>query len=735
MFENIILNIGFVFSAITLLFYILSIKKPEYAPKARIIYYTTSGFVIISSILLMANIIAHNFQIAYIYEYSSKDLPAYLLISSFFAGQEGSFLLWALMLTIIGIPLIRSSSKNELEPQVMAVFTASLFFFLLLLIIKSPFVYIWDKYPADFTYGMLPNDGRSLNPILENFWLAIHPPFLFAGYALLSVPFSYILGAKIKGSNEAEYLHSRIWLLVSSAVLGAGLILGGFWAYETLGWGGWWGWDPVENSSLIPWLLSVALIHTFIIQRKTGSFANANYALSAIAYFFVIYSTFLTRSGIIQNSQHSFTNTSSGIYYILLVGMTIILAVPLIIYFAKRPKIKSNMDSFKPMSREFMLSIGVFMILASTALITIGTSMPIFSSTISIEPRFYDTVNMPIVIFSLLLLFFAISFKWKEVKLANIKIQLILNFSMAILLTCLAIIWGVRDAYYVVMLFTAFLVLSISISGLIKKIKIKKYNFGINFAHLGFAVLIIGIVFSGAYSKHKSFQLSNKESANIGDISIKYIKSEQIDKQLNDREKYHFIIEAKWNDNTVYLNPITFIKNNQVFREPAIYNAIDKDIYAAPLSLDSMYNVPIGELTKGQALRLEKEKISFKFVQFSMANPEASQIGALVEYEINGKIFTDTAIAALDTKSLACTPIWRTFTDSDLKFGLLKILIDDYDRTKSKAVFAFAREKDLPLNSREVLTFELTIKPFMNLIWLGSIMLIIGTVWAAYKKK
>lgn len=735
MLENIVLNIGFVFSLFASVFYAVSIKNNKLVPKARIIYFAATALIVVASVLLMANILAHNFQIAYVYEYSSKGLPAYLLISSFFAGQEGSFLLWALMLAIIGVPLINHSKKYELEPYIMTVFTASIAFFMLLLVIKSPFVYIWDKYPDVFSKGFLPEDGRSLNPILENFWLAIHPPFLFAGYAMLAVPFSYVLGVKIKGADDAAILKSRSWLLASSAVLGAGLILGGFWAYETLGWGGWWGWDPVENSSLIPWLLSVALIHTFVVQKTTGSFASVNYALSAVTYFFVIYSTFLTRSGIIQNSQHSFANTTAGVYYVLLGGMILIILSSLAIYLIKKPKIKQTRESFKLQSREFFLSVGIFLILASTAVITIGTSMPIFNSEISIEPKFYDNVNIPIVILALLVLFVSISYRWREVKFADIKKPLLMNIKLAIIMTCAGIMWGIRDVLSIGILLAAYFVLSVSVVNIIKKIRDKKYTIGLSIAHAGFAILIVGIVFSGTHAVHKSFSLGQNESVKFHDMEIKYIKSQQIDKHLTDREKYQFIIEMNRNGNIMYLNPVTFYKNNQMFREPAIRSGLDRDVYVAPLGLDSMFSVPMNEMQKGQVLNYKKENLSFKFTQFIMTNPDASEIGALVEYDLNGKHYTDTASAVIDMKSLACSPIWRNFTDSDLKFGLMKIIVDDKDRNKSKAVFAFVRDKDLPIKAHEAFTFELTIKPFMNLIWLGAIFIIAGTFWAIFKRK
>ena len=269
MLGKILIYITFLASILSVVFYFLSHKyNPKIKYIARGFYYAVFFGSIATSLFLLYILLTHNFQYFYVWSYSSKELPTYLLISSFFAGQEGSFLLWALFTAIIGTILIPYLNKRDYESLSMGFYSLILVFFYFLLIIKSPFNYIWDSMPEhNLEYGFTPLNGRGLNPILENFWMSIHPPILFIGYACLSVPFIIGLTGLIKKDFDNWILAAIPWNLFSVATLGLGIALGAFWSYETLGWGGYWAWDPVENSSLLPWITSVALSHTFLNQK------------------------------------------------------------------------------------------------------------------------------------------------------------------------------------------------------------------------------------------------------------------------------------------------------------------------------------------------------------------------------------------------------------------------------------------------------------------------------------
>jgi cytochrome c-type biogenesis protein CcmF len=275
----------------------------------RTSYLVTVVAVILTAATLLYLILTHQFQYTYVWSYSSRDLPTPLLISTFYAGQEGSFLLWSLFTAIIGLFLLRHSSRHGYEAQVMSVFGGIELMLLLMLLFKSPFRFVWESFPGDAKVGFLPQDGRGLNPLLQNYWMVIHPQVLFSGFAAMGVPYAYAVGAMLKRDYDSWFKAATPWLVFGTFVLGTGIMMGGLWAYETLGWGGYWGWDPVENSSLVPWLVGVASIHTILSQRKRGAFVRTNLVLGVLCFVLVLYSTFLTRSGVLgETSVHSFVD-------------------------------------------------------------------------------------------------------------------------------------------------------------------------------------------------------------------------------------------------------------------------------------------------------------------------------------------------------------------------------------------------------------------------------------------
>ncbi len=348
---------------------------------ARYSMFLVFAGIIMASGFLMYQIINHNFSFAYVFSNSSRNMPFALLLSTFYAGQEGSFLLWLLFFAATGYVLFPKARKQDLELPVMGFFMLIVTFLLLLLIIKSPFNFFWESFPQGAKPGMFPQEGRGMNPILENYWMVIHPPILFIGYTFLAVPFVYALSALMKGEYSKWIDHAKPWILASGAVLGAGLMLGGFWAYETLGWGGFWGWDPVENSSLVPWIVAVALTHTISIQRKTEALKRTNLALALMAFCLVVYAVFLTRSGVLSDaSVHSFENPGSELSSLLLAFLESVLAISLAMFVYRFRQIKSPALANQASSREFMLALGTAFVVALGALIIIGTSMPLLSS-------------------------------------------------------------------------------------------------------------------------------------------------------------------------------------------------------------------------------------------------------------------------------------------------------------------------------------------------------------------
>src|SRR5690349_7555393 len=277
---------GFACALLSSVLYFLSNGKlgEKTTGYARLFFHGAIVLTISSAAFMLYLIITHQFQYTYVWNHSSTDLPLNLLIATFYAGQEGSFHLWAFLMAMLGIFLMPylakrdaesspvNGIKDKFEPYVMGVYTLIQSFLLFILIVKSPYLKVWESFPADVQAGFIPPEGRGLNPLLQNFWMSIHPPILFTGFTALTVPFAFAIAALLKNSYTRWMKLAMPWTLFGSMILGLGIMLGGYWAYGVLGWGGYWAWDPVENSSFVPWLLIVASIHAMIAEEELGKF-------------------------------------------------------------------------------------------------------------------------------------------------------------------------------------------------------------------------------------------------------------------------------------------------------------------------------------------------------------------------------------------------------------------------------------------------------------------------------
>ena len=351
-----------------------------------------------ASLYLWRAIFADDFSIAYVASYSSRELPTVYKISAFWAGQQGSFLLWSALI------LIRSTDRASL----------GVYFFLqslltVLTLSKSPFD------PSE----VIPFDGAGLNPLLQDFWMAIHPPIIFLGYSLLAVPISLSVGTLLRDPNSKAWLESaRRWTLIAWAMLGAGIFVGGYWAYKVLGWGGYWGWDPVENSSLVPWLLSAVLLHLINLSKTKPAVLVSAHAAAIFAYSMVIYGTFLTRSGLLGDfSVHSFAGTSIGLTIAVVNAIILIGGLGILTVKAKELPEGQMYQSFG--ERAFLILLGMLMLIFVAVVVWLGMSMPLLSqlagAPAAVDTDFYVRTTAPlgVAIAVLIILTFA-KYKFKS---------------------------------------------------------------------------------------------------------------------------------------------------------------------------------------------------------------------------------------------------------------------------------------------------------------------------------
>ena len=327
---------------------------------------------LIASLVLVAALLRHDFSFTYVARTTSEALPTGYTISAFWGGQEGSLLLWLLILTGFGAAAMRLNRRwaRDLIVWVVPVFAAvATFFALLLVAIASP-----------FATQVAPPDGAGMTPSLQNPYMLAHPPLLYLGYVGLTVPLAFALGALLSGRLDERWLiATRRWTLFAWTALGIGQLLGAHWAYVEVGWGGYYAWDPVENAALMPWLAATAFLHSVMIQEKRGMLRVWNVLLVILAFSLSLFGTFLTRSGVV-NSIHSFTQSSIGPWFLAFIGITV--AVSLALVFWRLPQLRSPTKLESPISREAAFLYNNLLLLALCLAILWGVVYPMLSEAI-----------------------------------------------------------------------------------------------------------------------------------------------------------------------------------------------------------------------------------------------------------------------------------------------------------------------------------------------------------------
>ncbi len=355
---------------------------------------TVTFFLLVAASALIISFLIHDFGVSYVQQESNLAMPWYFILSAFYGGQEGSLLYWALMLSIFSAIFIFTSKRapQALVPYVMAaLMSVEVFFLIMLAIVSNPFV----RLPV------APPDGRGLNPLLMDPGMLVHPPMLLMGYMSFSLPFAFAVAALITGKLNSDWLRSiRRWMLVAWSIQTTGLLLGAWWAYHVLGWGGYWGWDPVENAALLPWLTATAFLHSTMVQERRGMLKVWNLGLVIASFALSIFGTFEVRSGIIS-SVHSFAYSAVGPYFLTFLAIIVLFSIVLFLY--RLPRLRPEQEFDSVISRE-----GAFLfnnlLLVGVAFATFwGTIFPILSEavrrqTMTVGPPFYNHVNGPLFV-------------------------------------------------------------------------------------------------------------------------------------------------------------------------------------------------------------------------------------------------------------------------------------------------------------------------------------------------
>ncbi|MEZ4869634.1 MAG: heme lyase CcmF/NrfE family subunit [Caldilineaceae bacterium] len=359
-----------------------------------------AALVVTAAAILWYGLLNNQFQVVYVWNHSERALPTFYKFAAIWGGQAGSLLFWTLILSVYSVVVAISFRQRQaaIMPYVYAVLqTTSLFFLILLVFAANPFKLV----------GFVPDDGQGLNPLLQNYWMVIHPVMLYLGYVGMAVPFSFAMGALMSKRLDSEWVRTvRRWTLIPWMFLSAGIIMGSQWAYMELGWGGYWAWDPVENASFLPWLTGTAFLHSVIIQDQRGILKVWNMVLIWLTYFLVILGTFTTRSGVLE-SVHSFARSDVGPYFL---GFLIIVFLGFVwLLFDRMPLLRDehSLDSFASREAAFLGNNWLF---AGITFATLwGTFFPMFSEIltgdrIAVAAPFFNKVNGPLFLVLLLLM-------------------------------------------------------------------------------------------------------------------------------------------------------------------------------------------------------------------------------------------------------------------------------------------------------------------------------------------
>ena len=367
------------------------LEKASWRRFSRVSFYIHALSTSLIAVSLFEIIYNQRYEYFYAYSHSSKALPVHYMISSFWEGQEGAFILWAFWNVVLGLILVHTN--KFWEAPVMVVFSlvqAFLVSMILGVVIgdlkigSSPFILLRDATQApifDLNPDFVPEDGTGLNPLLQNIWMVIHPPTLFLGYASTLVPFAFLIGGLVT-KKYAEWIRPALpWAIFSAMILGMGIIMGAYWAYVTLNFGGYWNWDPVENAVYVPWLILVASIHTMITFKKSATALKTSVVLVILSFILVLYATFLVRSGVLGDaSVHSFTDLGlSGqllIYLLFFMGVAIFLAARAWKY------LPTSEREASVYSREFWIFLGAMTLGLMSFQVILPTSIPAWNALV-----------------------------------------------------------------------------------------------------------------------------------------------------------------------------------------------------------------------------------------------------------------------------------------------------------------------------------------------------------------
>jgi cytochrome c-type biogenesis protein CcmF len=766
-------------------------KKDESWKKLARGAFWIQAISVVGIVVSLAYIIGnHLFEYHYAWAHSSRELPTKYVISCFWEGQEGSFLLWAFWQMVLGIVLIFTAKKWE--SSVMAVVCLSQVFILSMLlgvdvfgqsIGSSPFILLREALEGPIfqrpDYLALIHDGNGLNPLLQNYWMVIHPPTLFLGFASMVVPFAFAIAGMWERRYEEWIRPALPWALFAVMVLGGGIIMGSFWAYEALNFGGFWAWDPVENASLIPWLTLIAAVHVMLAYRHTGHSYFTALFLVFISFVMVLYASFLTRSGILgETSVHAFTDLGMSGQLVLYIIAFLVLGVTLMVRHWKNfPITKKDEATY---SREFWLFIGAIILSISCFQIVVTTSTPVINALFGtkLAPptnviEHYNKWQIPLAILVGLISAFAQFLKYKDTNRTKFYISLAASAIVSLALTLVIAYYGefYQNPAFVLLIFASVFTILANGRILVDAFKGKFKLAGSAVAHIGFGLILVGALIAASknevislntsgYSYGKEFNEKNTrenillwkdEPTKMMDYMVTYLGDSTVKPNTYYKVHYQKIDPNSGSvteDFILYPNAQVNPKMGLIASPDTRHNLLH-DIYT------HVSSVPVKE---EEAHEHEPHEGHTEDEEYTKTQNYSVRIGDTISFE-NGVIILeglnqqvkvkdislgkdDLAVGAKlriisEEKVYESEPVYiiRNGLQFDLpkkvdeigaKFRFTKI-----DPREGKIELVFLQK---PPKQRDYIIMKAIIFPYINLLWGGTIIMVIGFLMSIWKR-
>jgi cytochrome c-type biogenesis protein CcmF len=773
----------------TLSYFFSTTKKDDSWKKLGRFSFWFNSIGIIGIVISLAYIIGnHLFEYHYAWAHSSTTLPTEYVISCFWEGQEGSFLLWAFWQVVLGNILIWKAKSWE-APVMSVLGLSQLFICSMLLgvdvfgtvIGSSPFILLREALQAPIfqraDYLSMIKDGNGLNPLLQNYWMVIHPPTLFLGFASMVVPFSFAI-AGVWQKRYAEWIKPALpWALFAVMVLGTGIIMGSFWAYEALNFGGFWAWDPVENASLIPWLTLIAAVHVMLAYKHTGHSYFTALFLVFISFIMVLYASFLTRSGILgETSVHAFTDLGMSGQLILYIVAFLMVGVWLMVKHWKNfPITKKDEATY---SREFWLFIGAILLSVSCFQIIVTTSIPVINTVFGtkIAPptnviEHYNKWQIPLAVLILIVSAFAQFLKYKNTEPKNFFAAILASLIVALILTAGIAYWSelYQNPSFILLIFSSVFAVLANGRILVDVFKGKVKLAGSAVAHIGFGFILLGALIAASknevislnksgYSYGKDFNEKNtrenillwkNEPTKMSDYIVTYLGD-----SLAEPNTYYKVNYQKLDKEGKVKESFTLYPNAQVNPKMGLIASPDTRHYITHDIYTHVSSVPVKEEEKEHAPHDGHSEDE----EYKKPVTHQLKIGDTISYE-NGIVILESLNQNVDLKDIR-------LKNDDIAVGAKLRIVSEGKEYFSEPVylikngmqFDFPKKVDelglkfkfskidpakgnmeiimyqKPQKQKDYIIMKAIVFPYINLLWGGTILMVIGFLISIFRR-